>query len=189
MIILLDGDVWEEMVLSIEKGTPRSGTLIIEKHLPDSQFLHWAKELGGKRILGMVELARLNWTDIDEISPRQVKAAGFPSREILKRTFLTFSKDISAVTVAEMKVAEVEKYWCPECLGVNLNFLNKNIHGNQLPFSCFDCGKEFYTADNDFGSPRIKNVKLAERYCEERIKRIPLDQQAVVAVAGENWLF
>ena len=188
MIILLDGNVWEKMAELFLKGSPKSGTLILQGHLHDSQFIHWVKGMGGKRLLGMVDLAYLSRTEIDEISPRYVKASGFPSKEILKRTFLTFSKDISAVTVAEMRVSEIEKYWCPKCDGVNLRYLTKNIHANQLPFYCFVCKEEFYTPDNDFGSPRIKNAKLGARYCEERIKMIPNDQLAVIAVAGENWL-
>ena len=188
MIILLDRNIWEKLAEPFLKGSPKSGTLILQGHLHDSQFIHWVKDLGGKRLLGTVELTYLSRTEIDEISLRYVKASGFPSKEFLRRTFLTFSKNISAITVAEMRIDEVEKYWCPKCDGVNLKYLTKNLHANQLPFYCFDCQEEFYTPDKDFGSPRIKNVKLAQRYCEERIKRIPLGQQVVIAVVGEQWL-
>lgn len=188
MIILMDGNVWEKLAEFYEKRDPRSGTLIIEKHLPDSHFLHWVKDLGRKRVLGVVDLAYLSRTDIDEISPQHVKASGFPSKEILKRTFLTFSREVSAITVAEMRIAEIERYWCPECASVNLSFANKDIHGDQLPFSCFDCETEFSTPDKDEGSRRVKIAWLEKRYCQDGIKKIPLDQQVVLGIVGEKWV-
>lgn len=190
MIILLDRNIWEKLVKFVERDIVKSGTLILQDHLHDSQFLHWVKDMGGKRVLGVVELAYLSRTDIDEISPRYVKAAGFPSKETLKRIFLTFSKEVSAITVAEMRIAEIERYWCPgpECQSVNLNFLNKDIFKDQLPFSCFDCGVEFYTPNREEGSRRITLAWLEKRYCQDKIKRIPASQQAVIAIAGENWI-
>jgi hypothetical protein len=188
MIILLDGNVWEKMAEPFLKGSPKSGTLILQGHLPDSQFFHWVKDIGGKKLLGRVELSHLVQTNMAKINPQHVKASGFPSKEFLRRTFLTFSKNISAITVAEIRIVEVERYWCPNCLSVNLEFLKKNIIGDKLPFSCFDCGEEFYLKDLEEGNLRVKLTRLKKRYCQAEIKKIPSDQQTVVALAGEQWL-
>lgn len=199
MIILMDGNVWEKLAYSFERGISRSGTVILEKHLIDDGMLHWVCDLGGmdgegRRLLGRVELNSIIPTDISDIKQKYAKAAGFESKEFLKRTFAACigrpAREIGPITVAEMKIFEVERYWCtnPECLSVNLNFLNKNIFKDQLPFACLNCGTEFYTPDKDFGSPRIKNAKLGSRYRQEEIKKIPADQQKVLAIAGEQWL-
>lgn len=202
MIVVLDGNIWEKLVDSIERGIVKngSGTIIIERHLIDDGVLHWVCNIGGKKgegrkLLGRVELNSIKPTDISLIKDKHVKAAGFGPKEFLKRTFASclgyeLAREIGPITVAQFKVVEAERYWClnPECISVNLNFLNKDIFNNQLPFSCFDCGREFYTKDLDFGSPRIKNAKLSERYSKDNIKKIPMDQQIVMAVAGEYWL-
>lgn len=188
MIILLDGNVWEKLAEFFEKRDIRSGTIIIEKHLIGDRHLHWVCDFGGKKLLGRVELNNILPTNMSSIHKEQVKAAGIGSKELLNRTFLTvLGRRIDAITVAKMRIVEIEKYWCSKCLSVNLDFLKKDIFNNQLPFYCFDCKEEFYTADKDDGSPRIKNVRLETRYRKENIKKIPSDQQAVLAVVGENW--
>lgn len=192
MIILLDGNVWEKLVEFFEKRDLRSGTVIIEKHLIDDHHLHWVCDLGGKKLLGKAELTSIIHTNMSSIREKHVRGVGFGSKEVLKRAFAAhlgyqLAREINLITVARMKIAEIERYWCPKCQSVNLEYLKKNILGKQLPFSCFDCGEEFYTEDKDFGSPRIKNAKLEERYYKERMKKIPADQQVVLAIVGENW--
>ena len=192
MIILLDGNVWQRLAEFYEKRDIRSGTVIVEKHFIDDHYLHWVCGLAGKKLLGRVELTSIIHTNMSSIHEKHVKAAGFGSKEMLKRTFATClgyqsAREIDLITVAQMKIAEIERYWCPKCQSVNLEYSKKNILGKQLPFGCFDCGEEFYTEDKDFGSPRIKNAKLEERYCNARMKKIPVDQQAVLAIVGEKW--
>jgi len=194
MIIKLDANVWEKLAEFFGKRDIRSGTVIIEKHLIGDHHLHWACDLGGKKLLdrgkllGRVELTNILPTSMLSIRKEQVKAAGVESKEFLNRTFLTvLGRRVDAITVAKMRIVEIERYWCTKCQSVNLDFLKKDISNDQLPFSCFDCENEFYTPDKDEGSPRVKNAKLEERYCREKIKRIPVDQQAVLAIVGERW--
>ncbi len=190
MIILLDGNVWEKLAEFFEKKDIKSGTVIIEKHLIGDHHLHWVCDLGGKKLLGRVELTNILQTNMPSIRKEQVKAAGVGSKELLNRTFLTvLGRRIDAITVAKMRIVEIERYWCqnPECFSVNLIFLKKDIFNDQLPFSCFDCGNEFYTPDKEEGSPRVKNAKLEKRYCQKEIKKIPAGQEKVLAVVGENW--
>jgi len=192
MIILLDGNVWEKLAEFFEKKDIRSGTVIIEKHFIDDHHLHWVCDLGAKKLLGRVELTSIIHTEISSIHERHVKAAGFGSKEILKRTFASclgyqLAKELNLITVAQMRITEAERYWCPKCQSVNLDFLKKDIFKDQLPFSCFDCANEFYTPDKDEGSPRVKNAKLEKRYCQKEIKKIPAGQEKVLALVGESW--
>ena len=197
MIIVMDANVWGKLAEFFEEKIAANGTVILERHLIDDNILHWVCNLGGNKeegriLLGRVELNFLSHTTMTSINEKYVKAAGFGSKELLKRVFAShlgykLARGLNHVTVAQMKVIEVERYWCPKCFSTNLDYLKKNILGNQLPFGCFDCGEEFYTEDKDFGSPRIKNAKLGERYCKARIKKIPVDQQVVLAIVGENW--
>jgi len=195
MILLLDGNVWEKLAEFYEKREPRSGTVIVERHFINDHHLHWVCDLGAKKLLGRVELSSIIHTNISSIHEKHVKAAGFGSKEILKRTFATclgyhIARDINLITVAKMRIVEIERYWCPspKCQSVNLDFLKKDIFKDQLPFACFDCGEEFYTADKDEGSPRVKNSKLEKRYCQKEIKNIPAGQEKVLTIVGESWL-
>jgi len=188
MIILLDGNVWEKLAEFYEKKDIRSGTVIIEKHLIGDHYLHWVCDLGGKKLLGRVELTNILQTNMPSIHKEQVKAAGVGSKELLNRTFLTvLGRRIDAITVAKMRIVEIERYWCPECQSVNLDFLKKDIFKDRLPFTCFDCRESFYLDDKDEGSPRVKNSKLEKRYCQKEIKKIPAGQENVLAVVGESW--
>jgi hypothetical protein len=192
MIILLDGNVWEKLAEFFENGISKSGTVILERHFIDDHNLHWVYDLTGKKLLGRLELTSIIHTKISSIHEKHVKAAGFGSKEMLKRTFALclgyqLAREVNLITVAQMKIAEIERYSCPKCFSTNLDYITKNIFGNQLPFSCFDCGKEFYTEDKDEGSPRIKNARLEKRYCQKEIKKIPAGQEKVLAVVGENW--
>lgn len=197
MIIVMDANVWEKLAEFFERRIAANGTVILERHFIDDNVLHWACNFGGneeegRRLLGRVELSSFSHTTMTSINEKHVKAAGFGSKEVLKRAFAShlgyqLARELNHVTVAQIKIAEVERYWCPKCQSTNLDFLKKNIHGNQLPFFCFDCEEEFYTLDKDDGSPRIKNAKIEKRYCREEIKKIPVDQQEILAVVGEYW--
>jgi len=193
MKIRFDANIWQKMVELVEQDNPQKGTIILEKHLiDDGSVLHWVEDVMGSKLLGRVELTLPIHTQMSDIHPRHVKAAGFGSKEVLKRSLANYlgyqlAREINSITVAQMGVADVERYWCPKCQSVNLEYLKKNILGKQLPFSCFDCRESFYLDDKDDGSPRIKNAKLEKRYCREKIKRIPVGQQAVLAIVGENW--
>lgn len=191
MIILFnDINIWNKLADFFLRKIPWSGTIILKGHLIDSQFLHWVKDIGNQKLLGRVELSCPIWEKIDYVYPSHIKAAGFPSRQSLKRTLLMFSKVVDDITVVEMKIAEIEKYWCSnsKCCSVNLKFLTKERPGGQIPFTCFDCNKEFYTPDKDGDNPLRGNAWLTRRYRREEIKKIPADQQTVIAVAGERWL-
>lgn len=206
MVIILDANVWQKLVELMERGIPSKGTIILEKHYIERPILHWVKDLSGttllgkpkltnnSKLLGRVELVEVSHTTISSISKEQANAAGFGSKESLKRVFASYlgyplAKELDIVTIAQLKIVEVEKYWCAGCSSVNLDFLKKNIVLKQLPFGCFDCGIEFYTDDMEKDSPPwTKFPKLEKRYCEEEIKKIPADQEPVLAVVGEKWL-
>lgn len=211
MVIILDGNVWQKLVGLMEKNILSKGIIILERHFIDEPILHWVKDLSGtkllgnpklidnSKLLGRVELAEISHTTMSFLTEKHVRAAGFGSKEVLKRAFASYlgyqlAKELNHITIARMKIAEVERYWCPKCISVNLDFLKKNITADRssgntyLPFRCFECGEEFYTQDLEENSPPwIKHPKLEKRYCQEEIKKIPADQEPVLAVVGEQW--
>lgn len=188
MIFLVDRDGWN---VAVKSG--KNGILIIDRHLLDEEGRewHWVKDMGERHLLGKVELNYPVMTSISEIDNQQVLSVHSPSRYALKRMLLPFAplwkKEVEAITVAKFRVVELERYWCSGCGSVNLEYLKKALHDDQLPFRCFNCELEFYTKDLDEGSPRVKNATLEGRYCKENVKKIPLDQEAVVAVIGEQY--
>ena len=185
MIFLVDRGDWDVIVSS-----GKDGILITDRHLLDEDYeWYWVKDMGDKHMLGKLRLKDPVMTSIDKIDNQQVLAVSSSSRNALKRTLLPFApkwkKEVDAITLSKFHVIEVEKYWCAGCGSVNLEYLKKAIHYDQLPFRCFDCGLEFYTKDLDEGSPRVKNARLEERYHRGNIKKIPSDQEAVIAITGQ----
>lgn len=186
--LLLSSEAWERLVDLSEYGIVSYGTVILEGHIVSSPPCpYWVFEPEGKRLLGKAKLSDFVPSNlIVPISDEYLRAAGFDSfdsREALKEAL----PDYRTATVARITVLENEKYWCPQCFSVNLEFLSDSIYNDQLPFRCFDCQTKFTAPDKDSGSRRIKNTRLAARYCKEKIKLIPKDSAWLMAVVGKDW--
>lgn len=199
MIILFnDIDVWKKLAESFLRGTPKSGILVIEGHLIDDDELHWVKDMGGKKLLGQVKLNNKILTKVDEIG-KFLNLIEFSSIPFLKRNFLVFhekiapgNKEVNNVTIAEAQVVEVESEWCHECLSVNILLLKRKVYVGTLPFFCSDCGEKFYVEPLKGSSIKIARwsgeiAKLTKRYSEDNFKKIPIDQEEVIVIAGEDW--
>lgn len=198
MKIRFDANIWQKMVELVEQDNPQKGTVILEKHLiDDGQGLHWVEDVMGSKLLGRTELTSPIHTQMSRIHPKHVKAAGFDSKEALKRSFANYlgyqlAREVNSITVAQMGVAKVERYWCPKCSSVSLTFSTNNIIATptayQLPFICNRCGIEFYTLGKERVYSRITFNSLAEEYPSGNLRgEIPPDQQAVLAIVGEKW--
>lgn len=186
MIILTNKSAWEMLAEPFLNGSPISGILMIEEHLLTNDKEHWVRDTGDQRLLGRINLNKIQPpTTTNEISKQHIIMTGFPSEQSIPGI-----KDILKVIVVEMQVAEVEKYHCPRCYSISLEFLKKNIIGKSLPFSCLDCEeKEFYLPDREKDSPPwVKNPYLETRYCKEQSKRIPAGQRTISVVLGEKWV-
>jgi len=198
MRIRFDANVWQKMVELVEQDNSRKGTVILEKHLIDDEpGLHWIEDVMGSKLLGRAELVLPIHTQMSDIHLKHVKAAGFGSKEILKRSFANYlgyqlAREVNSITVAQMGVAEVERYWCPKCLSVSLTFLTNRIKASpiayELPFFCNRCRVEFYTLGKEKVYNRITFNSLAEEYPPGNLRgEIPSDQQVVLAIVGEKW--
>lgn len=198
MRIRFDANIWQKMVELAEQDNSQKGTVILEKHLiDDGSVLHWVEDVMGSKLLGRAELILPIHTQMSDIHPKHVKAAGFSSKEILKRSFANYSgyqlaREIGSITVAQMGVAKVERYWCPKCSSTSLTFSTKRIIATptayEVPFICNRCGIEFYTVGKEKVYDRITFNSLSAEYPLGNLGgEIPPDQQVVLAVIGEKW--
>ena len=198
MRIRFDANIWQKMVELVEQDNSQKGTVILEKHLIDDEpGLHWVEDVMGSKLLGKAELTSPIHTQMSHIHPKHVKAAGFGSKELLKRSFANYlgyqlAREINSITVAQIRAAEVQRYWCPKCSCVSLTFSTNNIIATptayELPFTCNRCGVEFYTVGKEKVYSRITFNSLTEEYPPGNLRgEIPPDQQTVLAIVGEKW--
>ena len=73
--------------------------------------------------------------------------------------------------MAKLKLAGIEKYWCPHCESWDLALSPKDILSEKIAFLCRDCNEECYLdSREDAGYYHVK-IKGAHGGLEGRYKR------------------